>query len=162
MIHVTCSGVISKKHRVLGLTQNHIRHQTFKILKSTPHPMHDLRNRGTTKRTEASPMGDESLNSVANGNIMVARCCILIFLCASRGIHWVLEHPKGSLLQEHVCFQLMMRKIPVFRKYIRMGDYGAETDKGTWLYSGPSHIMSLWFLLFFRSPVHLRSLQETA
>lgn len=67
---------------------------------------------------------------------MVARCCLLILLAASRGIWWILEQPRGSLLEQHPAFQLLMRKIRIFRKHIRMSDFGGLTDKGTWLYSG--------------------------
>lgn len=86
-------------------------------------------------------MGDASVSCVDTGNKMVARCILLILLAASRGIFWVLEQPRGSLLQHHVAFQLMTRKIKVWRKHIRMGDYGGETQKGTWLYSG---VMMPW------------------
>ena len=82
------------------------------------------------------PLGDTSVPCVANGNVMVARCCLLILLAASRGVFWILEQPRGSLLDQHPAFQLLMRKIRIFRKHIRMSDYGGLTDKGTWLYSG--------------------------
>ncbi len=70
------------------------------------------------------------------GNCMVARCVLLILLAASRGIFWVLEQPKGSLLEQHPCVQLLMRKLSVWRKFIKMRHYGSATEKGTWLYSG--------------------------
>lgn len=75
-------------------------------------------------------MGDSSVDCVDTGNKMVARCVLLLLLASAR------EQPRGSLLQHHVAFELLMRKIKVWRKYIRMSDYGGETEKGTWLYSG--------------------------
>lgn len=69
---------------------------------------------------------------------MVARCCLLVFLAAARGIWWVLEQPRGSLLQYHPAFQLLSSMLKVYRKHIKMGNFGSLTEKGTWLYSGPS------------------------
>jgi hypothetical protein len=67
---------------------------------------------------------------------MVARCCLLILLAASRGIWWILEQPRGSILELHVAFQLLMRKLRIWRKHVRMEQFGSLSEKGTWLYSG--------------------------
>ena len=67
---------------------------------------------------------------------MVARACILIILAASKGCFWVLEQPRGSLLQQHPGFQKVLQLLRVWRKHIKMGNFGAATEKGTWLYSG--------------------------
>ena len=95
-----------------------------------------LRARGTTKRSAACPMGDSEIPCVSTGNVMVARCCLLIMLAAARGCFWLLEQPRGSLLESHPCVQLLMRKLTIYRKHIRMSEFGAESEKGTWLYSG--------------------------
>ena len=68
---------------------------------------------------------------------MAARCAILILLAAARGLFWVLEQPKGSLFQYHPLIQHVLSLIKVSRKHIRMGDYGAPSQKPTWLYTGP-------------------------
>ena len=67
---------------------------------------------------------------------MVARCVLLIILCASRGINWVLEQPQGSLLERHPAMQWLFTLLQVWRKSIKMGDFQAPTQKATWLYSG--------------------------
>lgn len=67
---------------------------------------------------------------------MVARVCILILIAASKGCFWIVEQPRGSLLQEHPGFQKVLHLLRVWRKHIKMGNYGAATEKGTWLYSG--------------------------
>ena len=66
---------------------------------------------------------------------MVARCCLLIMLAASRGIWRVLEQPRGSLMEHHPCFQRLMGMMSIHRKFVKMGDFAAESEKGTWLYS---------------------------
>ena len=102
----------------------------------------DLRARGSTHRSLGRPLGEESLPACRLGNTMVARCCLLIFLAAARGIWWILEQPRGSLLQYHPAFQLLSSMLKVYRKHIKMGNYGSLTEKATWLYSGPSLICS--------------------
>ena len=67
---------------------------------------------------------------------MVARCVLLILLAASRGIFWVLEQPRGSLLELHPAFEMLMQKVRVWRKALNMSNYGADSEKPTWLYSG--------------------------
>ena len=118
-------------------------------------PCAQLRARGTTKRCLAYPLGDGSVGCVKQGNHMVARCCLLILLCAARGIFWCLEQPRGSLLEYHPAFQLLMAKVRVYRKFIRMIDYGAESEKGTWLYSGPESFPNSHFLEKFKELGHL-------
>lgn len=103
-----------------------------------------LRARGTTQRSMSRPMGDDKVESVKIGNAMVARVCLLILLAHSVGVFWVLEQPRGSLLENHPCFQLLMRKLVIWRKHIRMCDYGSETEKGTWLYSGPTVVKAVY------------------
>ncbi len=83
-----------------------------------------------------SPLGDCTSEAVRGGDTMVARCCILIFLAAARGIFWVVEQPRGSLLDQHPCFQRTMQVIDMWRKHIKMINYGAGTETATWLYSG--------------------------
>ena len=74
--------------------------------------------------------------AVAGANVMVARCVLLIILCASRGINWVLDQPQGSLLERHPAMQWLFTLLQVWRKSIKMGDFQAPTQKATWLYSG--------------------------
>ena len=96
-----------------------------------------LRSRGSTKRSKALPLGDDSAPSVALGNTMVARCALLLFLAAARGIWFVLEQPRGSLLEYHPAMQRVLKLVRVWRKHVRMGDFAAPTEKGIWLYSSP-------------------------
>lgn len=51
------------------------------------------------------------------------------------GCMWVMEQPKGSVMELHPLFQELMGKIAVWKHTIRMGQYGANSEKPTWLYS---------------------------
>ena len=95
-----------------------------------------LRSRGSTKRTLADPEGDLSAPSVRQGNLILGRTLVLLWVAASLGVWWVLEQPVGSLMQEHPAMREFMRFVRTYRKHIYMGDYGGETKKPTWLYSG--------------------------
>ena len=67
---------------------------------------------------------------------MAARVAILLFICAARGIFWVLEQPKGSLFEYHPQIQAVFTVLRCFKKNISMLDFGAASLKPTWLYSG--------------------------
>ncbi len=88
-------------------------------------------NRGTSKRSLACPYGNAAVQSVQEGNTMVARCVLLLLLLASRGCWWVLEQPQGSLMQEHPALQHLMSVMAVYRHCIQMCHYGASSKKRT-------------------------------
>ena len=71
-----------------------------------------------------------------NGNYLVARLVLLLFISAAKRLFDVVEQPSGSLLQFHTSFQTFCKKVKTWRKFVSMGDYGAGSEKGTWLYSG--------------------------
>jgi len=71
---------------------------------------------------------------------MVARCALLLIIAISRGVFWILEQPRGSLLEMHPVIQALFTKHYIYRKFIRMGDFGGETEKPTWLYSGEAKL----------------------
>ena len=68
---------------------------------------------------------------------MVARVLILLLLCESRKIWWMLEQPVNSLLERHPLFQAFLRfpSIHVRRLTTSMGWFGGKTRKPTWVYS---------------------------
>lgn len=67
---------------------------------------------------------------------MAARVAILLLIAASRGIFWILEQPKGSLFEFHPQIQAVFTLLRCYRKHIHMRDFGAGSQKPTWLYSG--------------------------
>ena len=93
------------------------------------------RSRGSTHRSLARPLGDTALRSVQEGNELTSRTLVLALICAALGVWWVLEQPKGSLLERHPLFQRILALMPVYRASLQMRTYGHATDKPTWLYS---------------------------
>lgn len=71
------------------------------------------------------------------GNLMVGRLVVLLIICMAKGVTWTLEQPKGSLLEGHVLFQMMlkMKDVVVTRTTCSLGYFGADTLKPVWLYS---------------------------
>ncbi len=100
-----------------------------------PWPTSWPRSRGSTGRTLANPLGWTSAPSVQCGNLMVSRCAVLLLLASCKGIWWILEQPRGSLLEHHPLMQQVFRRVRVWRQHVRMIEFAASTDKGTWLYS---------------------------
>lgn len=79
---------------------------------------------------------------------MVARVVILVLLCASRGINWVLEQPQNSVLEYHPATQYLFKVVRTWRKTVKMGDFAAPSQKPTWLYSGRGLRNNLWIKHF--------------
>lgn len=92
-------------------------------------------SKGTTKRTASNPGGDESCPSVVAGNELMSRTLTLLWVCASLSIWWVLEQPKGSIMEMTAPFQYFIHKISTYRSHIAMKEFGAPSLKPTWLYS---------------------------
>ena len=101
----------------------------------TPHSLPQLRCVGTTQRSKSRPLGTNT-GATLGGNIMASRCAILLCVAFARGLFWVLEQPKGSLFQYHPSMQTVFRLRKCFKHHLNMFHYGAESMKGTWLYSG--------------------------
>ncbi|CAJ1365204.1 unnamed protein product [Effrenium voratum] len=54
-------------------------------------------SRGTTCKSKVDPRGDVTKPSVAMGNLLCARNCLLLLLCACRQVWWALEQPSSSV-----------------------------------------------------------------
>ncbi|CAK8996761.1 unnamed protein product [Durusdinium trenchii] len=78
---------------------------------------------------------------------MVTRCCIMIYICCSLGLPWILEQPGSSLLQYHPDFQRICAKFTVYRVFVWLGSYGGSSPKGTLLYSSCKWIQELYLPL---------------
>ena len=92
-------------------------------------------NSGTSGRSTWQPLGNIYVCSVKDGNTMVARQVLLLYLCHSKGVFFMLENPRGSHLEKHPCFQALLRDIPIYRTCVELGDFGGNTAKAVWLYS---------------------------
>lgn len=93
------------------------------------------RSRGTTKRSAARPLGEESYESVRIGNLLTARTLVILMIAHALRCFWVLEQPKGSVMELHPCFQEVLGRMTVWKHCIQMQMFGAPTAKPTWLYA---------------------------
>ena len=94
-----------------------------------------FRSRGSTKRSRRNPDGDTSSPAVSAGNLQAAGVALLLLLAASRQIWWMVEQPRGSLLQESRLLKRVFHMLRTFRKPFNMGSFGSATKKPTWIYS---------------------------
>ena len=100
-------------------------------------------NMGTSGRSTARPLGNVEVCSVRQANKMVARTVLLLAALRAVGAMFILEQPRGSLMERHPRVQWLFQKLAVFKESLRMSSYGASTEKGTWLYSNKVHISTV-------------------
>lgn len=124
------------------ILRNHLFKRQFPILFLHFRCSGNCRSTGSTLRTRASPEGRKDSESVRNGNILATRAFIICILCATRGIHFILEQPRSSVMEFHPAFQSMARLISMYRLSMNMSDYGGPTKKPTILYSSHSAVFS--------------------
>lgn len=97
-----------------------------------------LRSRGSTARSREKPLGRKDSPSCILGNLLACRALVLLVICATRGIWWILEQPMTSVMQYHPMFQRVVRMLGMHKLVISMANYGGPTDKKTILYSSSS------------------------
>ena len=95
-----------------------------------------LRSSGSTLRTRKNPEGRPDSRSVRDGNILACRAFLICLICATRGILFVLEQPRSSVMEYHPCFVFLSRLVRMYRVRMNMLDYGGPTQKATILYCG--------------------------
>ena len=102
-------------------------------------------SRGSTQRSLHNPLGDTAVSSVAQGNCMAARCCLLIMYFTAHKIEWVLEQPASTLFHLHPRFQRLLQLpfMKVYKVWLWMGLYGGSTPKGTVLFSSAAWVHEL-------------------
>ena len=111
---------------------------------------HHLRSRGSTKRSPSRPLGETSYPSVSLGNLLLCRTLILLCVAQALKVFWVLEQPKGSLMQHHPQFEEIMRMVDMYKHTISMKRFGAPSSKPTWLYCRILH--NAWKVFCLNSP----------
>jgi len=89
---------------------------------------------GTSKRSIDRPQGDLREPTVRAGNKMLSRSCIVFWILRALCAWCMIEQPQGSMMQYHKRFQRILKR-DIWRLHLWMGQYGAKTQKGTWLYS---------------------------
>jgi hypothetical protein len=116
-------------------------------------------SRASTRRTPQNPEGSTTSQAVAEANKMLARTVLLITFGIARLIAWGLEQPSSSILPQTRRFKKLKQLSVQFPKlapfhevYMYMGNYGANTEKPTKLWSSEPWIGSF----AGRRPVHLQ------
>ena len=109
------------------------------------HPQTLPRSRGSTHRSKARPLGSDTAPSVQQGNLMTARCSIILMIAAARCLFWALEQPKNSLLEHHPAMEKFFKMVDSYRFAFEMGEYGGLSKKPTWLYAGHFDLFSKTF-----------------
>lgn len=94
-----------------------------------------LLSRATTARTWLAPLGDCSVKSVADGNLLAARMCILIYIILAHQGHFTIEQPSTSLLFRHPRFQQIISLVKVWRVHFWMRLLGSKYPKRSVIYS---------------------------
>ena len=68
---------------------------------------------------------------------------LVLLLFDAMGIFWLVEQPKGSMMQNWGRFEWFIMNRVVHRHQIKMVDFGGESAKPTWLYSNMPWICEL-------------------
>jgi hypothetical protein len=101
-------------------------------------------SRGSTHRSHAYPMGNTGFSSVRDGNKMVSRVALAIYLLNAKQCFWILEQPMSSLLMLHIRMQQLMDSgASVYRAFVWLGAYGHTSPKPTYLYSSHDFVAEL-------------------
>ena len=104
--------------------------------------------RASTRRSIANPRGDLRSGSVREGNRHAARSAIIVAVCYSRLVTWILEQPSSSLLPHHPAFvHLQQKAVDLGMRFLKVetyqGPFGADTLKPTMLLSSDLCIQAL-------------------
>jgi hypothetical protein len=89
---------------------------------------------GTTQRSLSRPRGNTNLASVRQANVMHSRVVLLCWLLMALGVLVILEQPVNSFMEIQPRFQQLAKQFGLFRKAIKMKNYGGASVKPTWLY----------------------------
>ena len=76
--------------------------------------------------TGEKPFGRSDSPSCILGNLLASRALVLLVICATRGIWWILEQPMTSVMQYHPMFQRVVRMLGMQKLVILMANYGGQ------------------------------------
>jgi hypothetical protein len=106
-------------------------------------------NKATSGRTVANPLGCTRHAYVAQANVMVSRCALLILFGMCLSLDFILEQPGTSLMFEHPRIRQLQELAdagglrPIRSIWTWMGAFGAPTPKPTKLFGTPIWMMAL-------------------
>ena len=68
---------------------------------------------------------------------------LLLVLLDVMGVLWIVEQPKGSVMQHNARFEWFIGSRTVYKHGFNMYDFGGASEKGTWVYSNKAWIAQL-------------------
>ena len=98
-------------------------------------------SRHTTRRSKNMPLGRSPRPSrVVANNRLVSRMCHLLEFFFGRGIYYIIEQPRSSLMFEHPRLKKLLRRHAAAAIKTELGAFGAETLKPV-IFTGTAPIM---------------------
>ena len=91
-------------------------------------------SRGHTKRSRATPLGDELRSDVRNANRIVRRVLVILNILVRRSVFFIIEQPAGSLLWRmpgvrRIARSVQIKNIKWQRRFVWLGHYGHRIAK---------------------------------
>ena len=74
---------------------------------------------------------------------MVSRMTLILHILQCKGVFWLYEQPTSSLLWSHPRMEQFCTKYDCYRCFTWMGSYGADSPKGTTLWSSKPGVKKL-------------------
>lgn len=82
-------------------------------------------------------------DSVPMAEVMVSRMTLILFILQCKNVFYLYEQPGSSLLWYHPRMDKFISTINAFRAWTWMGAFGAESPKGTTLWSSRPAVQKL-------------------
>ena len=88
-------------------------------------------SRSVTRRRADHPYGDDSLETVREGNLVNERVALLCAICSMLGIAWIVEQPSSSLFFHTNLMRCVKSKENPWFRHFFMKDFGHSAKKPT-------------------------------
>ena len=98
-------------------------------------------NKHIHKRKRDNVVGDTSIPTVVEGNMLNQRVALLAGICSLNGVHWMIEQPGSSQFFQTACMTSVIEKTNAKRVWTWLGAFGHPSPKPTLLY-GTAPFMS--------------------
>ena len=85
----------------------------------------------------------ESSPYVASQNALVSRLLVILRLCMARGVYYIIEQPRSSIMFEYPPFAKFLQKHPARTCHTEMGAFGMKAEKDTILKGTAPYISEL-------------------
>ena len=74
---------------------------------------------------------------------MVSRMTLILYILQAKNIFWLYEQPSSSILWCHPRMEEFIKRHPAWRCFTWMGGFGADSPKGTTLWSSRPAVRKL-------------------